>query len=78
MDGEAQGIRSPGAESGRDIDAGHVSFCILSGIWSGSNEVYGEQFLGTWVQEYAQDLSFVGNSALEHSDARMQLIHLTL
>lgn len=28
-------------------------------------------------QEYAQDLSFVGNSALEHSDARMQLIHLT-
>ena len=29
-------------------------------------------------QEYAQDLSFVGNSALVHSDARMQLIYLTL
>lgn len=68
---------------------------LLYSVWnmeSGSNEVYGEQFLGTWVQEYARDildgqgqprictgsLSFVGNSALENSDARMQLIHLTV
>lgn len=87
MDVEAQGIGSPGAESVRDIDAGRISLfwleyrvALISFTESSFLGLGYENMLEMFVmdkcsQEYAQDLSFVWSSALEHSDARVELIH---
>ena len=72
----------------RDIDAGHTSHfwleyrvALMRSTESSFLGLGYENTLEMFVmdkcsQEYAQDLSFVWSSALEHSDARVELIHL--